>query len=410
MSARSRTLALLFAIFAVAQLDRQILSISLEAIGTEFALTDTQLGLLSGIVFALVYVLFGFPIAKLAARGNRLTIVSVSAFVWSLLTVATAAAQNFTHLILARLGVGIGEAGAVAPSHSLISDLYPEDRRTSAMATFASGANLGVLLAFLVGGIIGQLYGWRWAFVAAGAPGLVLAFLLKMLGTEPAQKTLPAGEMPDGSLIASTISRIRSDRGLFHAFAGLTITGIVTFGALAWIPTFLIRAHGLTPAQTGIFLALSVGIGGGIGTFLSGRLADRLGRRHPHWRLTMVAAAIIIAKPFAIGFLLMPAAAAAMALFVVSSFLSVVFWGPTFAYVHGRVPNHMRPMATAVFLFGFNLVGVGIGPTAVGLVSDLASFDVPGRSLAVALTGIQLLGIWGAIHYALVAREISRLK
>jgi len=410
MSARTRTLTLLFAIFAIAQLDRQILSISLEAIGTEFDLTDTQLGLLSGIVFAFVYVLFGFPIAKLAALGNRLNIISFSAFIWSLLTVATAAAQSFTHLILARLGVGIGEAGAVAPSHSLISDLYPEDRRTSAMATFASGANLGVLLAFLVGGIIGQLYGWRWAFVAAGAPGLVLAVLLKILGNEPARPAGPGEEFISGSLVAATIARIRTDKGLFHAFAGLTITGVVTFGALAWVPTFLIRAHGLTPAQTGIFLALSVGIGGGIGTFLSGRLADWLGRRHPHWRLTMVAAAIIIAKPFAIGFLIVPATAVAMALFVVSSFLSVVFWGPTFAYVHGRVPNHMRPMATAVFLFGFNLIGVGVGPTVVGLVSDAASFDAPGRSLAVALTGIQLLGLWGAVHYALVGREISRFK
>lgn len=407
MTRRTYTLVMLFAIFAVAHLDRQILSISLEAIGTEFSLSDTQLGMLSGIVFACVFALFGFPIAKLAASGNRLKIISTSAFVWSLLTIATAGAQNFLHLIVARLGIGVGEAGAVAPAHSLISDMFPKEKRTSAMAAFASGANLGILLAFLVGGVIGQQFGWRWAFVVAGVPGLILAFLLRFTVSEPPRTGTGAKQDVSRSLILSTIVTIWNDKGLFHAFCGLTLTGIVTFGALAWVPTFIIRAHELTQAQTGIFLALSIGIGGGIGTFFSGRIADRLGRSDPRWRIGIVAFAIIIAKPFAFGFVMLPATHMALACFVVSSFVGAVFWGPTFAYIHGRVPNHMRPMITATFLFGFNLIGVGIGPTAVGLVSDWFPSETGGGSLSLALAGIQAFGLWGAFHYIMVFRQMG---
>ena len=153
---RKYVLVLLMSIFAVAHLDRHILSISLDAIGREFALTNTQLGMLSGVVFAVMFVLAGFPIAILAARGNRRNIVAASAAVWSRLTITMAGAQSYMQLVIARLGGGLGEAGAVAPAHAMISDQFPPEQRTSALATFATGANIGVLLAFLIGGVVGQ--------------------------------------------------------------------------------------------------------------------------------------------------------------------------------------------------------------------------------------------------------------
>ena len=193
MKSSSRyTLAVLMSIFAINHLDRHILSITLNQIGAEFSLSDTQLGLLSGLLFAVVYVLFGFPVAKLATKGNRRNIIATATAIWSVLTIAMAGAQNFFQLALARLGVGIGEAGAVAPAHSMISDLYPEDKRTSAMATFVTGANIGVLLAFLIGGIGGQALGWRWAFVIAGIPGLFLALILRFTVAEPAREKEPS--------------------------------------------------------------------------------------------------------------------------------------------------------------------------------------------------------------------------
>lgn len=379
----------------------------MDQIGSEFSLSNTQLGLLSGLVFAVVYVVFGFPIAKLAARGNRRNIIAASAAVWSILTVAMAGAQNFTQLALARLGVGIGEAGAVAPSHSLISDLYPPDKRTSAMATFVSGANLGVLLAFLVGGIIGQAYGWRWAFVVAGFPGIILALILRFTVSEPRRATEVDGTQTRALLI-STIITIWNDRGLRHAMFGISILGIVTFGALAWNPTFIIRYHGLTQAQTGIFFALTIGVFGGLTTWFLGKLADRWGYENPKWRIGIVVAVILFSKPFIIGFLMIDARNVALLCFVGSAMIASVFWGPTFAFLHSRVEPYMRPMATAIFLFCFNLVGVGIGPTIIGIMSDTIFANQGTRSIAYALLTVQIAGIWAAWHYWQVVKDIKK--
>lgn len=406
VDSRRYTLLLLTAVFAVNQLDRNILAITLDQIGAEFALTDTQLGLLSGVLFAVVYVLAGFPIARLAARGSRRDIIAASVAVWSALTIAMAGARSFAELALARLGVGIGEAGAVAPAHSMISDLYPPERRTSAMATFAAGANIGTLLAFLVGGIAGQALGWRWAFVIAGLPGLALALLLRFTVTEPARPRVPTATR--GSLFGATLRTIWHDAGLFHAMWGLAITGIVTFGALAWNAAFIIRALGLGQAATGIYLALTIGVLGAVGTWGSGVIADRLGAGNPRWRLGVVVVAILVAKPFALAFLLLPAAVPALACLAVSATLSAVFWGPTYAFLHARIEPHMRPMATAIFLFVFNIAGVGIGPTFIGFASDTIFSNEGARSLGYAIATVQIVGAWGAWHYWRAMRTIPR--
>lgn len=402
------SLLLLAGIFAVAHLDRHVLSISLNAIGNEFALSNTQLGLLSGLVFAVVFVLAGFPVARMAARGNRRNIVSGAAILWSLLTIATAAAQNFYHLIIARLGVGIGEAGAVAPAHSMISDLYPAERRTGALATFTSGANVGVLLAFLIGGIAGQMLGWRWAFVLAGLPGLVLAVLLRFTVDEPVREKAPASSGAYDSLFAATLKTIWRDKGLFNAMLGISITGIVTFGGLAWVPAFIERVHGLSQAQTGIYLALTIGIIGGIGTWASGRVADKLGQKDPRWRLGIVIVAVLAAKPLIWGFLLLDSRVIALSLFGVSVTVAAVFWGPTFAFLHDRVSNEMRPMATAIFLFAFNLIGVGLGPTLAGIASDTLFAEYGIRSIGVSLAVMHLAGFWGLWHYWLAMKTIRQ--
>lgn len=405
---RRYTLAVLTAILAVNQLDRNILAITLNAISLEFSLTDTQLGLLSGIFFAAVYVLFGFPVARLAARGNRRNIIAGSVAVWSTLTIAMAGAQNFTQLALARLGVGIGEAGGVVPSHSMISDLYPPEKRASAMATFVTGAHIGILLAFLIGGIAGQAFGWRWAFVIAGVPGLFLSMILLLTVREPEREVSPdPARTPEGSLLLQTIGIIWRDKGLFHAMLGIGITGIVTFGALAWNATFLIRAHGLTQAEAGIYFALTVGVVGGFGTWFSGVMADWLGADNPKWRLGVVIIAILAAKPFTIGFLLSGNTAIALGLLAIAVLFAGVFWGPTFAFLHDRVSSELRPMATAIFLFVYNIIGVGVGPTLIGIFSDMLPQSAPGQTLGMALLAVQIAGIWGAFHYWQAMRTIK---
>ena len=404
---RQYTLTLLVAIFAVHQLDRNVLGILLDQIGGEFSLSDTQLGLLSGAVFIAVYVVFGFPIAKLAAKGNKRNIIAVSTAVWSSLTVAMAGAQSFTQLALARLGVGIGEAGAVVPAHSMISDLYPPERQTSAMATFVVGANIGVLLAFLIGGVAGQFLGWRWAFVIAGMPGLVLALLLWVTVKEPVREVTARDDDVSGSLLVATLKTIWSDTGLRHAMFGLSITGVVTFGALAWNAAFIMRAHELSQAQTGIFLALTIGILGGLGTWTSGIIADRLGARNPRWRLGVVVCAILLAKPLVAGFLLLDDTRLALICLAVAVIFAAVYWGPTFAFLHGRVPVQMRPMATAIFMFAFNAIGVGLGPLLVGLASDTLYVGFGARSIGYGLLTVQFAGVWGAWHYWQASKTIA---
>ena len=408
-TSRGFTLIVLMSIFAINNLDRHILSITLNQISAEFSLSNTQLGLLSGVWFAIVYVVFGIPIAKLASTGNRRNIIAISAAVWSSLTIAMAGAQNFVQLALARLGVGIGEAGAVAPAHSMISDLYPEERRTSAMATFVAGANIGVLLAFLIGGVLGQMLGWRWAFVIAGIPGLFLAIIMRFYVAEPTkQKSAMDNDVKETSLILSTVKTIWRDRGLFHALCGISIVGIVTFGALAWNPTLIIRGHELTQAQTGLYLALTIGVGGAIGTWFSGKLADRWGDKDARWRIGVVILAILLAKPFHVVFLLSENVVWALSAFVIAAAMASIFWGPTFAYVHSRIDPHMRPMATALFLFAFNIIGVGIGPTFVGWASDALFADWGNRSIAAALLSVQIAGIWAAWHYWQVVKCVGQ--
>ena len=406
MTGRRYTLFILTSVFAINTLDRHILSITLDQIGTEFSLTDTQLGLLSGLVFVAVYVLVGFPVAYLAAKGNRRNIIAISVAIWSSLTIAIAGAQSFAQLALARLGVGIGEAGAVAPAHSMISDLYPEDRRTSAMASFVSGANIGVFLAFLVGGVLGQAWGWRWAFVIAGLPGLVLAVLLRFTVSEP-RRMISDNPQTHGSHFLAALRRILSDKGLLHAMIGISVLGVVTFGALAWNATIIIRTHGLSQAQTGIFLACVIGIGGAIGTWTSGRIADALGRRDARWRIGVVIVAIIASKPLIAGFLIIENTTLALTSMAGAAAMASVFWGPTFAFAHSRIDPELRPMVTAIFLFCFNLLGAGIGPTVIGLLSDTMVETQGARALPNALLVVQIAGLWAVVHYVLAMRQIK---
>lgn len=401
------TLFVLASVFAMAQLDRQILNVTLDAIGTEFSLSNTQLGLLSGFVFVVVFVGFGFPIATIAARGNRRNIVASSLAVWSLCTLLMGGAQNFIQLIAARLGVGAGEAGAVAPAHSMIADLYPPKSRTSALATFATGANVGALLALLIGGIAAQALGWRWAFVIAALPGFIVALLLRFTTQEPTRIQTDQPSDSFWSLFIKTACVIFKDQGLRYAFLAFCITGIVTAGAIAWAPTFLIRYHEMSQAQVGIFLALTVGVGGGLGTFFSGRLLDYLGAKNPQWRLRTVAILIIITKIFVCLFLLVDDTKIALLIWIPALILGNVFWAPTFAYIYSKLPSEMRPMGTAIFLFGLNLVGFGIGPALVGIMSDTIFVSFADRALSTSLLAVQSAGLLGAFFYWKTARTIA---
>ena len=297
---------MLTGVAALNQLDRQLMSILLEPVRREFGLTDIQLGLLSGLAFAALYTTLSIPAAVWAVSHSRRNLITAAAVVWGGMTALCGAAQSFAQLFLARLGVGVGEAGGIPPSHAMISDLYRPGERATAMAIWASGNNIGILLAFMFGGIIAQRYGWRTAFVAAGIATVLFAVLVRLTVREPARSVdaSPFAAIAKDHVRESLLGLWR-DPVMFQTCLGAIITSAVGFGALAWIPSYLARSHQLPLATIGIYLALVIGIGGAIGNWLGGYYSDVLRRRDIRWSLWLVAAVFIGSKPFSMAFYLL---------------------------------------------------------------------------------------------------------
>lgn len=405
---RAYCLAVLTAIAAFNQLDRQLMSILLEPVRHEFGLSDVQLGLLSGLAFAALYTTLSIPAAVWVVRHSRRDLIVAAAAVWGTMTALSGAAQSFAQLFLARLGVGVGEAGGIPPSHAMISDLYPPGERATAMAIWTAGNNIGIFLAFLAflaGGLVAQHYGWRAAFVIAGVATVIFAVLVRVTVREPARAPEPATPRAKGRA-AQTLRIMWGDAALRQLCIGAVITATVGFGALAWIPSYLARSHGLTPASAGIYLAIAVGLGGALGSWAGGYWSDALRRHDIRWSLWLVAAVFIGSKPFAVAFYLLDDTALALALFAIPAALGAVFMGPSVATLHDRVPTTLRPVASAMLLVLVNFIGLGLGPLAVGAMSQYVFAAAGTDSLRYALIVMQIAGVWGGLHYWLAGRHL----
>jgi predicted MFS family arabinose efflux permease len=408
---RRYVLGVLTAVYVSNYVDRQILSILLQPIKVSFGLSDTQLGFLSGISFAIFYATLGIPIAMWADRGNRRNIITFATSVFSVMTALCGFAQSFVQLALARIGVGIGEAGSSPPTHSIVADLYPPRERATAMAIFALGVNIGILIGFLVGGWMNEYFGWRAAFMVVGVPGLLLATLVRLTVREP-----PRGESEGRVHEAQSGAPPLGDclrlfwrcRSLRHIALGAALNAFVGYGAVAWVPAFLIRSFGMRTGDVGTALALIIGIAGGIGTFLGGYFADRLARRDVRWNVWLVAACVGGGAPFAFGVYLAPSASWALLAFVVPAAVGALFLGPSLAMVQGLVPLRMRTVASAVLLFVINIIGLGLGPQMIGIVSDLLAPRFADESLRYALLAIGLVNVWAALHFWLAGRTLER--
>lgn len=282
----------LTAVYASSQVDRQIMGMLLEPIKLELGASDTQMGFLIGLTFAVFYATLGMPIAMLADRSNRRNIITAAISIWSLMTVVCGYAANFMQLALARIGVGVGEAGSSPPSHSIIADLFGPEHRGTAMGVFALGVNIGLLIAYLAGGWLTENWGWRATFVAVGLPGLLFAAILYFTTREPErgaseQLQSDTDNPPSFAVVARHMWSVRSIR---HVVIGSSLAGFVGYGFVLWMPSFLLRSHGLSPTEIGLVLALMTGVVGGLGTSTAGRLADALAKRDIRWRVWVVAA------------------------------------------------------------------------------------------------------------------------
>lgn len=406
---RGYVLAMLTVGCALNFLDRQLVVILQEPIRHEFGLSDTQLGLLSGFGFAGIYVVCGVLVALWSERRARRGVVALAIGSWSLMTAVFGLTQGYGQMLLARMGVAIGESGNGPASHSMISDIYPPERRGFALAIYSSGVNFGILFGFLLGGWINEFFGWRAAFLALGLPGIAIAVLVRFTVAEPVRgrhDPVVATVRVAPRLVPAlgVLWRLRSFRWIALASAAQAF-GL--YGTGAWFPSYLIRSFGLGTGEAGTWLALIAGGVGALGTLTGGWLADRLAQRDPCWYLWLPLACGFIGLPFALAMFLASEVELALALNVVPVFVHFVYLAPVLAITHRLVEPQMRATTSAVLFFVLNLVGMGGGPLFVGMLSDALAADFGDEAMRIALiTTVLLATACGSIAYLRAARAL----
>jgi predicted MFS family arabinose efflux permease len=369
---RGWVLGVLTSIYLTNFIDRQVLAILLPQVKAEFALSDAALGLLVGPTFAFFYATMGVPLALLADRVSRRRLIAASLALFSAMTIACGFVVQFWQLLVARIATGVGEAGTGPASQTMITDLFPPERRARAQAVYATGANLGVLVAFAAGGLIAQAWGWRTAFVLAGLPGVVLAVVVLTTVRDPARGAndirAAAGDAP---AFGAAMRHLWRSPAFRYTALGASTTCFTAYALGGFFPLFLARSHGLSTGQIGIVMAVIMGICGGLATYAAGHLADRLGRRDRRWYSYVPALAALAPLPMAPICFLASDTGIALAAAVVPLSLTAAFIGPTIAIVQRLAPLHSRATAVAILILIDNIVGLGLGPQFVGFASDL---------------------------------------
>jgi MFS family permease len=394
-----RVLAILLLAYIFNFIDRQIIGILAVPIKAELQLSDTQLSLMGGIAFALFYSGLAIPIAWLADRKSRVNIIAVSVALWSAFTAACGLAQNFWHLFLARMGVGIGEAGGVAPSYALVSDFYPKERRAKALALFSLGIPIGSALGVFFGGWIASNLDWRSAFIIVGLAGLPAALLVRIGIREPVRggyDTADGAASEPAPPFTEVAARLFATPSFWLLSFGAASGSILGYGLIFWLPSFFTRSFDLELTQVGWFYGSIVLIGGVLGTFLGGWFGDRIGPANPGGYALIPAVCFMVAAPcFAAG-LFAPSLEIAWGLFVIGQMLALAWLGPVIAAVQHIVPPNMRATASASFLFINNLIGIGFGIFFLGFMSDTMGPRYGDESLKYSI-------LYGLVFYLLSA-------
>lgn len=407
---RHGMLALLTLVVTVNYIDRYVLSIMVEPIRKALALTDSQIGLLTGAGFALLYTTLAIPVARLAERYSRVAILTLAVITWSLATASCGLAATFALLFLARALVGLGEAGAVAPAMSMLSDVYPVRSRGTAMAVFGLGGALGGAFAPLVGGWLEPQIGWRHTFMVIGLAGLPLALLLWILVAEPARgyadgllpnvrPSLPFGE---------AARRLMRRRSFILLVPALSLMALGEYSMILWMPAFFSRAFNLGVAEVGHQIALYQGVPFFIGTILGGVITDRLSRRDVRWIVWVPMIGALLTAPTVLTLFGMQTASMAFALLILPSLVNGLYIGPCYAVVQNLSAVHSRATAAAILTFSVNLVGAGLGPFLLGALSQALSRQFGEQSLRYAFFALVPIYIGAAAVFALISVHIKR--
>lgn len=423
MTYRNYLLTLLLVILAFNYVDRLALGLLMQHIKIDLDLTDTQLGLMSGIAFTLFYAVMGVPLARWADRGNRRTIITVTTAIWSVAVALCGMAASFMQLLLIRIGVAVGEAGCIPPAHSLISQYFDRAERPRAIARYMMGNPLSLLIGYFLAGWLNEIYGWRMTFVLLSLPGLGLALLAWLTLREPRvedgklsaaaapppyphPQSLPPTPPPPPSIreVFVTLWRNATFRQLLLGFSVAYFFGT---GIGKWQPAFFVRSFGLESGPLGTWFA-ACGLVGVVGMYLGGELASRYAARNERLQLqaivfafaasAAISAAIYLSTHYYMGFAFLALS------FVVYNMTS----GALFATIQSLVPSHMRAMAIAIVYFFANLIGLGLGPLASGALSDLLRPTFGEDSLRYALLIMCPGYLWAAVHVWRASRTVAR--
>ena len=378
-------LLVLLGAYTLSFLDRQVVTILAEAIKRDLHISNLELGMLTGLAFAVFYTFLGIPIARLAERRSRPLIVAISMALWSIFTLLSGRATSFGMMGLARLGVGFGEAGCNPCAHSLIADITPPERRASALAFYSLGVPIGTMLGLILGGVIADAYGWRIAFLVAGAPGLVLAAITALTIEEPRSQSaanIRSHALPMPSF-QQTLKVLQTKRTFWQIAVAAGLIAFVGYGQAAFGTPFFLRVHGQEVATLahgfglgpqgflGIAGALSTGVGGLVGTWLGGFLTDRAAVRDKRAYMSVPAIAGLISLPFIYLIYTVQSSIVALALGFIPALLNTLWFGPVYATAQSVVSPQSRTTTAAILLFVLNTIGLGFGPMSVGALNDL---------------------------------------
>ena len=435
-------LTLLVVVYTSNFIDRTIVSVLQQPIKEELKLSDAQLGLVGGFAFAMFYAVLGVPIARLAEKHSRRTIITIALVIWSGMTALCGFAQGYAALFACRVGVGVGEAGASPPAHSLIADYFPPDKRATALSIYSLGIPIGALLGSILGGVIAQHYGWRSAFLVVGLPGIALAVLTQLTIREPrrglSDSGVTAAEPPAFTVV---VRHLAARRSFLHIAAGASLAAFAGYGIGGFSPPYFIRTFHLGLSEVGVVLGLLGGVSAAVGTLAGGLVTDRLARRDVRWYVWTPAIGLTLAAPLIMLGYVVPSWPIAVAILAVPPVFQYTFLGPSFGVMHNMVGPRMRATATALLLLVINLIGLGLGPTLVGWASDrfaartfdgfahqtgsFAALCPGGRGIAgspldlahqcadasalgvrYAIVACAFVFFWAALHYLLAARRL----
>lgn len=400
-------MGMLLAAYTLNFIDRQIIGILAVPIKADLGLTDGQLGLMGGLAFALFYSGLGIPIARLADREDRGRIMAWALAIWSLMTALCGLAQNFWQLFLARLGVGVGEAGGVAPAYSLIADIFPPEQRARALAFYSFGIPIGSASGIVLGGVIATLIDWRTAFFICGLMGVMLAPAFRRIVKDPRpvdQARASAGQVPIERVLGILVTK----PSFWLLCVGAASSSMMGYGLFFWLPSFLVRSFDVSLLTASLSFGSILLIGGIAGIWLGGRLADRLGARNPGAYALIPAVAFVATIPFYALGVVSSSLVMAMSLLLVPTALGLVWLGPVLAAIQGIVPPAMRTTTSAIFLFINNLIGIGVGTPAIGWLSDALKSTYGEESLRYAILAGTSFYVVAALLLFLASRSLRK--